>query len=72
MLILTTSIVDCRDTQLIMPRSTIQWDTTWVSDASTYELMPHPRYQNPYNYNAQQLQQSTTQNQQVQVQGTQS
>ena len=26
-----------------------------VSDASTYELLPHPRYQNPYNYNAQQL-----------------
>ena len=30
-----------------------------VSDASTFELMPHPGYQNPYNYNAQQLQQSS-------------
>jgi hypothetical protein len=28
-LIPTTSIVDCRDTQLTMPRSTIQRDTTW-------------------------------------------
>jgi hypothetical protein len=36
-----------------------------------YELMPHPGYQNPYNYNAQQLQQSLAQNQQVQVQGSQ-
>jgi hypothetical protein len=26
-----------------------------VSDASTDELMPHPTYQNPYSYNAQQL-----------------
>ena len=32
-----------------------------VSDASTYELMPHPRYQSPYSYNAQQLQQSQVQ-----------
>ena len=42
-----------------------------VSDASTYELMTHPRYQNPYSHSAQQLQQSPTQNQQVQVQGSQ-
>ena len=40
--------------------------------------MPHPRYQNPYSYNAQQLQQSLvqgqqspSQGQQVQVQGSQ-
>ena len=33
--------------------------------------MPHPGYQNPYNYNTQQLQQSLAQNQQVQVQGSQ-
>ena len=26
-----------------------------VLDTSTYELLPHPRYRNPYNYNAQQL-----------------
>ena len=42
-----------------------------VSDASTYELMPHTGYQNPYSYNAQQLQQSPAQSQQAQVQGSQ-
>ena len=41
-----------------------------VFDARTYELMPHPEYQNLYSYNAQQLQQSPAQNQQVQVQGS--
>ena len=30
-----------------------------VFNASTYEFMPHPVYQNPYNCNAQQLQQSS-------------
>jgi hypothetical protein len=38
-----------------------------VFDASTYELMPHLGYQNPYSYNTQQLKQSSAQNQQVQV-----
>ena len=33
--------------------------------------MPHTEYQNPYSYNAQQLQQSLAQNQQVWVQGSQ-
>jgi hypothetical protein len=37
-----------------------------VSNASTYELLPHPRYQNSYNYNAQQLQ---VQGSQAQIQG---
>ena len=41
-----------------------------VSDASTYELVPHPGYQNPYGYNAQQLQQPSAQGQQAQVQGS--
>ena len=39
--------------------------------ASTYELMPHSGYQNPYSYNAQQLQQPLAQGQQAQVQGSQ-
>jgi hypothetical protein len=42
-----------------------------VSDAITYELMPHPRYQNPYSYNAQQLLQPPVHGQQAQVQGSQ-
>ena len=33
--------------------------------------MPHPGYQNPYSYNAQQLKQPLAQGQQAQVQGSQ-
>jgi hypothetical protein len=40
-----------------------------VSDASTYEMMPHLGYQNLDNYNVQQPQ---AQGQQLQVQGQQS
>jgi hypothetical protein len=43
-----------------------------VSDVGMYELLPHPRYQNPYNYNAQQIQQvQQTQGQQPRAQGQQ-